>query len=80
MNFNAHKDLEQLKETRVEVTDNRFADAVQDMQEANQRAQTANHGGRLAPSQEFDALKEALNLQRLEHYLQLCKASVPAAH
>ena len=52
-----------LKETRTEVKDTRFAEAVQDMQEAIQRAQNANKRGRSASSEEFDILKEALNLQ-----------------
>ena len=52
-----------LKETRAEVKDSKFAEVVQDMQEAIQRAQSANQRGRVASSDEFDILKEALNLQ-----------------
>ena len=63
VNFNAGKEMEELKETRVEVKDSRFAEGVQDMQEAIQRAQIANQRGRVASSEEFDFLKEALNLQ-----------------
>ena len=63
VNFNAGKEMEELKETRAEVKDSRFAEAVQAMQEAIQRAQNANHRGRVASSEEFDILEEALNLQ-----------------
>ena len=63
VNFNAGKEMEELKETRAEVKDTRFAEAVQDMQEAIQRAQNANKTGRVASSEEFDILKETLNLQ-----------------
>ena len=42
VNFNAGKEMEELKETRAEVKDTRFAEAVQDMQEAIQKAQNAN--------------------------------------
>ena len=63
IDFNAGKEMAELKETRTEVKDTRFAEAVQDMQEAIQRAQNANKRGRSASSEQFDILKEALNLQ-----------------
>ena len=63
VDFNAGKEMAELKETRTEVKDTRFAEAVQDMQEAIQRAQNANKRGRSGSSEEFDVLKEALNLQ-----------------
>ena len=63
VNFNAGKEMEELKETRAEVKDTRFAETVQDMQEAIQRAQNVNKRGLAASSEEFDILKEALNLQ-----------------
>ena len=58
--FKAGKEMAELKETRTEVKDTRFAEAVQ---EAIQRAQNANKRGPAASSEEFDILKEALNLQ-----------------
>ena len=63
VNFNAGKEREELKETRAEVIDSTIAEAVQDMQGAIQRAQDANKRGRAASGEEFDILKEALNLQ-----------------
>ena len=63
VDFNAGKEMAELKETRAEVKDARFAKVVQDMQEAIQRAQNATKKGRAASSEEFDILKEALNLQ-----------------
>ena len=63
VNFNTGKEMEELKETRAEAKDTRFAETVQDMQEAIQRAQNANKRGRVASSEEFDILKEALNMQ-----------------
>ena len=63
VDFNAGKEMAELKETRTEVKDTTFAEAVQDMQEAIQRAQKANKRGRAASSEEFDILKKALNLQ-----------------
>ena len=63
VNFNAGKEMEELKETRAEVKDTRFAETVQDMQEVIQRAQNANKRGRAASSEEFDILREALHLQ-----------------
>ena len=62
VDFNAGKEMAELKETRTEVKDTRFAEVVQDMQEAIQRAQNANKRGRAASSEEFDILKEAMNL------------------
>ena len=61
VNYNAGKEIEELKETRAEVKDTTFAETVEDMQEAIQRAQNANRRGRAASSDEFDILKEALN-------------------
>ena len=58
VNFNAGKEMQELKETRAEVKDTRFAGAVQDMQEAIQRAQNANKRGRAASSEQFDIHKE----------------------
>ena len=63
VNFNGGTEMQELKETRAGVKDSRFAEVVQDMQEAIQRAQSANKRGRVASSDEFDILKEALNLQ-----------------
>ena len=63
VDFNVRKEMAELKVTRTEIKDTRFAKAVQDMQEAIQRAQNANQRGRAASSEEFDILKEALNLQ-----------------
>ena len=63
VDFNAGREMTELKETRTEVKDTRFAEAVQDMQEAIQRAQNATKKGGSASSEEFDILKEALNLQ-----------------
>ena len=45
------------------VKDTGFTEAVQEMQEAIQRAKSENQRGRAASSEEFDILKEALNLQ-----------------
>ena len=42
VNFNAGKEMEELKETRAEVKHSRFAEAVQDMPPAIQRPQSAN--------------------------------------
>ena len=46
VNFNAGEEIEELKETRAEVKDTRFAETVQDLQEAIQRAHNANKRGR----------------------------------
>ena len=63
VHFNANEEMEEPKETRAEVKDSRFTKAVQEMQEAVRRAQTANQRGRAASSEEFDILKEAFSLQ-----------------
>ena len=67
------------------MKDSIFAQVVQELQQAIQRAQSTNQRGRTASSEEFGILKEAVNLQlglapAMNHALGEKETNVPAVH